>query len=122
MAQVIRAAALPQAERAPALREARAVIGRANRADTDAVLPLLAYGRSWLDASVPPPAIAADGLLRVVERVPASPGPRLLLGRVLATRGQAAAARTMLRPIVLGPYVSPERPQAEALTATLPAN
>ncbi|MBB5730775.1 hypothetical protein FHS99_003282 [Sphingomonas prati] len=122
MAQVIRAAALPQAQRSPALGIARTTIGRANRADTDAVLPLLAYGFSWLDAGVTPPAIAADGLSRVVERVPASPGPRLMLGRVLAARGQAATARTVLRPITLGPYESPERSQAAALIATLPAN
>jgi hypothetical protein len=122
MAQVQRAAALPPADLAPALAAARAVIGRANRADTDAVLPLLAYGRSWIDAGGSPPAIAADGLARAVDRVPASPGPRLMLGQILAVRGETAAARTVLRPIMLGPYDSPERVQAQALISELPAN
>jgi tetratricopeptide (TPR) repeat protein len=114
------AAAAPPAERTATLREARATIGRANRIDTDAPLPLVAYYRSYAVVGDPLPAIAIDGLTRALMAVPNAPTTRLALGRALAQRGDAAAARTVLRPVALGGYESPERADAKAVLAALP--
>ncbi|MEG3166101.1 hypothetical protein U1701_16010 [Sphingomonas sp. PB2P19] len=114
------AAVAPGAERATALREARATIGRANRLDTDAPLPLVAYYRSYVVAGDPPPSIAIDGLTKALMVVPNSPTTRLALGTALARRGDAVAARTVLRPVALGGYESPERGGAKAVLAALP--
>jgi hypothetical protein len=63
-----------------------------------------------------------EGLEKVVETVPAAPGPRLLLAEALAQRGNVDAARKALRPVVAGAYDSPERTKAAAIVAMLPAN
>lgn len=113
------AVAAPAAERAARLHEARATIGRANRIDTEAVLPLLAYYRSFVAAGDPVPDIAVDGLTKALMRVPDAPATRLALGTALAARGIDDAARTTLRPVAAGAYDSPERPAAEAALAAL---
>ncbi|NIJ20700.1 tetratricopeptide (TPR) repeat protein [Sphingomonas naasensis] len=106
------ALAAPDAERKARLRAARAEIARANRADPDNPLPLLAYYRSFAEAGEAPPDIAIEGLMKVVDTVPAAPGPRLLLGEALLRRGDAAAARRALLPVAYGPDASPERTRA----------
>ncbi len=84
-----------QTERKRATKAARAEIARANRADPDNPLPLLAYYRSLAEAGEAPPDIAIEGLMKVVDTVPTAPGPRLLLGG-LVRRGNTAAARRAL--------------------------
>lgn len=105
----------PADQRAAGLRNARIFIARANRADTEATLPLIAYFRSFADAGEAPPEVATLGLLKATDAVPAAPGPRLLLGEELARQNQPAAARKILEPVAHGPYDSPERPKAEAV-------
>jgi cytochrome c-type biogenesis protein CcmH/NrfG len=112
----------PTVDRKARLKAARALIARANRTDTENLLPLLAYYRSFADAGETPPDLAVEGLEKVVETVPAAPGPRLLLAEALAQRGNADAARKALRPVVAGAYDSPERTKAAAIVAMLPAN
>lgn len=112
----------PAADRPARLKAARAMIARANRADTENPLPLLAYYRSFADAGETPPELAVVGLEKVVDTVPAAPGPRLLLAEALAQQGNAAAARKALRPVIAGAYDSPERVKASEVAARLPAN
>jgi len=97
------------------LKAARAEIARANRADPDNPLPLLAYYRSFAEAGEAPPDIAIEGLMKVVDTVPTAPGPRLLLGEALVRRGNSAAARRTLLPVANGAYETPERVRAQAL-------
>lgn len=106
------ALAAPEAGRKARIKAARAEIARANRADPDNPLPLLAYYRSFADAGETPPDVAIEGLMKVVDTVPAAPGPRLLLGEALLRRGDTAAARRALLPVAYGPDASPERAQA----------
>jgi hypothetical protein len=112
----------PAAERATRLKTARATIARANRTDTENPLPLLAYYRSFADAGEAPPQVAIEGLEKVVETVPAAPGPRVMLAEALARRGDAAAALKTVRPVAAGAYDSPERATAVAIVAGLPVN
>jgi hypothetical protein len=107
------AVAGPAEERKAKLRTARLAIARANRADTEAILPLLGYYRSFSEAGEAPPAIAVDGAAKVVESVPSAPTPRLMLGEGLAAHGEAEAARRALLPVAKGPYESPERSKAQ---------
>ncbi len=113
------AIAAPASARKNKLRVARAAIARANRADTEAVLPLLAYYRSFADAGETAPDVAVDGLAKAVALVPSAPTTRLLLGSELARRGEADAARKTLRPVADGPYDSPERAKARAVLESL---
>ncbi len=117
--QVQVALAGPAAERAAGLKEARRTIARANRADTESPLPLLAYYRSFADAGEPVPDVAIEGLAKAVDIVPAAPGPRLLLGEALARRGETVAARRALLPVANGAYDTPEGARARALLAGL---
>ena len=113
------ATAGPAEARAAGLRTARATIGRANRADTDAVLPLIAYHRSFAEANEVAPAIALDGLAKALEAVPGAPTTRLALGTTLAAREMDDLARSTLRPVAVGAYDSPEREPARAALARL---
>ncbi len=109
----------PAADRDTKLEQARALIVRANRSDTEATLPLIAYYRSFADAGQAPPDIAVLGLVKASERVPSAPATRLLLGEELARRGDAEDARKTLRPVADGPFDSPEKPQARAVLASI---
>lgn len=106
--------------RAALLRKARATIARANRADTEAPEPLIAYYRSFAEAGDTAPAIAVDGLAKALTVVPNAPATRLALGTALAARG-APTARAVLLPIARGGYDSPERAKAEAVLESLDA-
>lgn len=113
------AVAGPTAGREAKLEEARALIVRANHADTEATLPLIAYYRSFADAGEAPPDIALEGLAKASESVPSAPTTRLLLGEALAARGDAVDARRALLPIADGPYDSPERARAREVLASV---
>jgi hypothetical protein len=109
------AVAGPASERKAGLRAARVVIARANRADTEAVLPLLGYYRSFAEAGEKPPALAVDGVAKAVAVVPSAPAPRVMLGEALVAHGQPKEARRVLLPVAKGAYESPERAKARTL-------
>ena len=109
----------PAAERAGRLRTARSFIVRANRADPEAVLPLLAYHRSFEAAGQRAPDVAVDGVQKALDAVPSAPASRLTLGSALAERSQAQAARRTLLPLANGPYEAPEKPKARAILEAL---
>ncbi|WP_294138446.1 hypothetical protein [Sphingomonas sp.] len=102
------------------LGQARAVIAKANRIDTEAPAPLIAYYRSFADAGDPAPAIAVDGLTKALTAVPNAPATRLALGAELALRGMVSVARGTLMPVARGGYESPERAKAQAVLEGLP--
>lgn len=111
----------PEADRAAGLRAARTMIARANRADTEALMPLIAYFRSFADAGQAPGQAALAGMLKAIDGVPAAPASRLRLGSALARDGRSDAARKLLMPVAYGGYDSPEKPEAQAVMAKLPA-
>ena len=115
------ALALTGETRTAMLRKARATIARANRADTEAPGPLIAYYRSFVAAGETAPAIAVDGLAKALTLVPNASATRLTLGTELASRGNAPVARGTLMPVARGGYDSPERAKAVAVLDSLPA-
>ena len=106
------------AERASLLDEARATIGRANHLDTESVLPLLAYYRSYALAGESAPAVAIDGLAKSLDEVPSSPTTRLMLGSELVRGSDLIDARKVLLPLADGAFDPPEKPQAKQLLST----
>jgi len=114
------ALAAPAETRGPALGAARREIVRANRADSEATVPLLAYYASYADVGEPAPPPALAGLLKADDSVPASPAIALRVGEALAARGDAEGARRALLPVAAGAYASPERDRARAALARLP--
>jgi hypothetical protein len=113
------AAAGPADQRAAKMKVARGFLVRSNRADTEAVVPLIGYYRSFADVgeAVPDPAFA--GLMKAADGVPAAPSTRLLVGTELARRGDARAAKQTLRPVVDGAWESPEKPKAKEVVDRL---
>ncbi|HKX89265.1 MAG TPA: hypothetical protein VJM13_08655 [Sphingopyxis sp.] len=111
------AAAKDGAARSGELEAARALIARAIGLDGDALLPRLAYFRSFAMTGEPVPDDAMAGMAKVVRMVPAAPGPRLSLGAELIRRGEPGLARKLLYPVLYGPYETPERARAESLFA-----
>ncbi len=120
VAMTQQARTLPGSERVEMLRQARATIARANRADTEASAPLLAYYHSFADAGDAVPTIAVDGLTKALSAVPNAPTTRVALGAELATRGLVPLARATLMPVARGGYDSPERASALATLQALP--
>jgi hypothetical protein len=117
------AAGAPAAERASRIKAARAVIAKANRADPDAILPLIAYSNSYAAVGQPAPDVAVDALFSIVDSAPAAPKPRLMLGEELVRRDLDAEARKILLPVAKGAFETPEKPRAEAIlpNAELPS-
>ena len=111
------AAAAPPAERPARLRTARAAIAKANRADTEGVLPLLGFYRSFAQINETPPPVAVAGVAKALDAVPAAPSSRLAFGTALAGRGETREARLVLLPLTHGAHDSPERAKAQALVA-----
>jgi len=108
------AAAAPAGERQARLKAARSVIARANRADTGAILPLIAYYNSFIEANEAPNEAAVAGLMKTVDSVPAAPKPRLPLGKELVKRGEDLEAQRTLLPVARGAFETPEQQEAEA--------
>jgi hypothetical protein len=119
MALARQAAAAPAGERERALKAARSHIVRANRADPEALVPLIAYHRSFADAGQAAPDVAVSGLMKANENVPSAPTTRLSLGSEIARRGDAVTARRILRPVAHGAYDSPEKPKAQEVLRTV---
>jgi hypothetical protein len=119
LAMVQLAVAGPAAERPAKLRAARTVIARANRADTEAVLPLIAYFRSFADAGEEPNQAAMAGMLKATDLVPAAPATKLRLGKELAREGRTDAAKKTLLPVANAGYDSPEKTEAQKVLEAL---
>jgi hypothetical protein len=105
----------PPAERASLLQAARATIGRANHLDTESVLPLLAYYRSYALAGEAAPDVAIDGLAKSLDEVPSAPATRLMLGAALVDHADPIDARRILLPLADGAFDPPEKPKAQQL-------
>jgi len=105
----------PVAERQPRLEEARGFIAKANRADPEGILPLIAYYNSFAVAGTEASDLAVGGLYKVVQSSPAAPSPRLKLGQELIGRAFKEEARSTLLPVAYGPFATPEQPTAAAL-------
>jgi hypothetical protein len=116
-AQTDEAVAGPVADRAAGLAAARKTIGRAMQLDSQAPLPLIAYFQSFTKAGERVPEQAMLGMARVVQYVPAAPGPRLYLGEELVRQGNTDLARRILYPVLYGVDDSPEKRAAMALFA-----
>lgn len=108
-------------DRAARLEQARSIIARANRLDTESVLPLLAYYRSYAAAGESPPNVAIDGLAKSLDEVPSAPTTRLMLGTALIGQSDPTDARRILLPLAVGAFDPPERPAAKRLLTTIAA-
>ena len=117
MARAMQAASETEPARSATLAEARKAIAAANRLDTRAVVPLLAYYRSFALAGQAAPDNAIDGLQAALAEVPNAPSNRLDLAEALAAKGGIIVARRIAMPVAKGAYDSPERARAEALVA-----
>lgn len=116
----LEAAQSSRSERASLLEAARAAIGRANHLDTESVLPLLAYYRSYALVGEAAPTVAIDGLAKSLEEVPSAPTTRLMLGAALVEQSDPIDARRILLPLAHGAFDPPEKPKAQQLlTGTL---
>jgi len=118
-AMILQAATLAGPERDNMVAAGRKLILTANKADNDAVEPLLAYYRSFAVAGETPGTNAVDALDRASQEVPAAPETRLALAQALAREGEPGVAQNVILPVAAGPYNSPERPAAEALLSSL---
>ncbi|MET4663820.1 hypothetical protein [Sphingomonas sp. PvP056] len=105
----------PIVERQPRLEQARGLIAKANRADSEGILPLIAYYNSFAADGGQASDLAVGGLYKVVQSSPAAPGPRLKLGQELIGRDFKDDARSTLLPVAYGPFATPEQPTAAAL-------
>jgi len=115
----LEAQALPRENRGTLLSEARSTIGRANHLDTESVLPLLAYYRSYAIVGEQAPAVAVDGLAKALDEVPSAPATRLMLGSELTHEADPLDARRILLPIADGAFDPPEKPAAQQLLSGL---
>ncbi len=112
---------LESAARTKRVNAAIRLISKANAADVDDPLPLLAYYRSFgLEGKVAT-SDAIEGLKRVVLTAPQLSGPRLSLARELISRHDVALARAVLKPLAYSPHKSPGSASALALLASLEA-
>ncbi|MBW8744130.1 MAG: hypothetical protein JF628_07260 [Sphingomonas sp.] len=121
-AMVLQAAALAPSERKPLLAEARQLIVKANQTDHDAIGPLLAYFDSFARTGEAPSVNAILALQTALDEAPASPETRLELAQALAQGGQGAMARSVILPVAVGAYDSPERPVARTLLDRIAAS
>lgn len=99
--------------RAAKAAEARALALKANRADNDEPLALLAYYQSFNLAGEKPPKAALEGLLQVVSMLPRNTAARQLLVDRLAAERKWAEAVAWLQPIANSPHESPRRDAAQ---------
>ena len=88
------------------VRTARASIVRANRADPENQIPLIAYYESFGLAGQPATEAAVDGLYKASTLVPQDPALRMTVVRELIDRGNLSAARNALAPLAFAPHRS----------------
>jgi hypothetical protein len=115
------AGALQGAARTARAAEARSLALKANRADPDDTLPLLAFFESFRLAGEKPSKVAVNNLAAVVATQPDDTRARQLLVDQLAAEGRWALAIETLRPIANSPHESPRRAAAREQLTTLEA-
>jgi tetratricopeptide (TPR) repeat protein len=113
------AGALKGAARTAKAAEARALALKANRADPDDTLPLLAFYESFHLAGEKPSNEAVDVLAAVVATQPGDTKARQLLVDQLAADGRWALAIDTLLPVANSPHESPRRAAAREQLARL---
>lgn len=112
----------PDEKRKAGVAEARAVIAAAIRGDNDALIPLIAYFRTFTDPGIPASRLAVAAMLKAIAEVPAAPQLRLALAGELNRQGiDPAAQKTLLLPVAAGGYDSPERAPALSMLTTIGA-
>ena len=109
------AVAGPAADSGAILAIARRAIERGIALDSQAPLPQIAYFQSFTKAGERVPQPAMLGMAKVIQAVPAAPGPRLYLAQELLRQGDAGLARRLLYPVLYGSYDSPEKRLGEKL-------
>lgn len=112
MALTSQAADGPVGQRQERIKLARSLVLAANRSNPDALLPLVAYFRSFTDIGDAAPEAALLGMLKVIQTVPNAPEPRVLLAEELVRQSRNELAEVVLLPVVNGPWDSPERQRA----------
>jgi tetratricopeptide (TPR) repeat protein len=115
------AGALSGAGRAAQAQQARQIALKANRADPDDALALLAYYQSFHLAGEVPPASAVDALASAAGTLPADTRIRQLMVDELAAERKWARAIAMLQPLANNPLASPRRAVAREQMAKLEA-
>jgi tetratricopeptide (TPR) repeat protein len=108
-------------QRAQLAAQARKLALKANAADHDDPLPLLAYYQSYHLAHLKAPKEAIDYLSQVVATMPQDDRIRMLLVEGLAAEHRYGQAIAMLMPIANSTHPSPQRDAARALLARLEA-
>ncbi len=91
------------------VRRARSFIIRANRANPEDQMPLIAYFNSFRLAGEEAPAVALDGLFKASRLVPQEPGLRMMLAQELLQRRNLPAARILLAPLAYAPHQSQQQ-------------
>jgi tetratricopeptide (TPR) repeat protein len=115
------AAALAGPARDEKATEARRLALRANKADPNDALALVAYYQSFHLVGAKPPKAAVDGLFAAVLTLPADIRIRQLLVDELAAERRWAEAIAVLMPIANSPHDSPRRTAAQEQMAKLQA-
>lgn len=108
-------------ERLARAAEARALAVRANRADPNDPLPLVAYYQSYNLGGVTPTAKSIEGLAQAVQTLPADEMVRQLLVDRLAAQRRFAEAIAVLSPVAHSPHDTPRRTKAREQLAQLRA-
>jgi len=101
--------------------KARALAAKANRANPDAPLPLLAYYQSFNLPGEKPAAVAVDGLMQAASMLPRNSDVRQLLVDQLARDRRFEEAIAWLAPTANSPHASPLRDAAREQMAVLKA-
>ncbi|MBV8686329.1 MAG: hypothetical protein JOZ90_05060 [Alphaproteobacteria bacterium] len=115
------AAKLQGAAREAKAAEARRLAVRANKADPNDVLPLVAFYQSFHLVDAKPPASAVEGLTAAMMTLPADTRIRQLVVDEMAAEHRWGAAIAALMPIANDPHESPRRTAAREQLAKLRA-
>jgi tetratricopeptide (TPR) repeat protein len=116
-----RASKTTAGQRAALAREARALAVKANRIDTSAGLPVVAFYQSFRAAGQAAPEVALHGLAAALEARPNNEEIRHLLVDELEARGRYREAIVLITLIANSPHDSPAREAARQQLARLQA-
>ncbi len=94
---------------------ARALIIKANRADTNDPMPLYAYYNSWKQQGIPPANVSLDGLARAFEMVPEDDKVRFTYAMALANKKDFDWAIRLLQPVAFSPHENEQSVRARKM-------
>ena len=98
----------------------RRTVVQANRIDHDNPIPLIYYYQSFLGEGKQPSDLAIQGLERALQLAPYDKTLRMMVAVQNITEKRYAAARDILRPLLLDPHNSGIADAAAALIDTIP--